>query len=378
LKIFENNNLKTITVQFISDKKNSKISTHAILNSLYKLALNDKLKLKLFYNTSFKESLKESLPKLNQFELKYSLAIIAQLTFNDKICKDLKKDKQLLEFIKNTISDAKNKNASIKNICHMINWNLFNKDLRLNEFRRIQKDPIEYYKHILFSYSNENKDIIVKFKNRFEPMGYKIYLNTNEAINFEEMTTSVEDCYVVVMCIDEKYRQNIYTQIEARYAYELEKPIIPVILQKNYENVKGWLSGAVRNKKFVTYYKLDFDETVKMLKYRLDMLESSVINSQSTINEKNEIFKRKKLPEHMNESEVNEWFINANIDPLIIEFLKTCACDGQILQQIYFMKVNDPQFFNHSFKSVKDLTFLSLIKFSVELDKLFKDGFEDF
>ena len=378
LKIFEDNKFKTITTHFISDKKGSKIPTYTILNCLYKLVLNDKLKLKLFYNTGFRENLKESLPKINQSELKYILAIIAQLTFNEKICKELRKDKQLLQLMNDIINEPKNTNAPIKNICHMINWNLFNKELRLNEFKKNQKDPIEYFKHVLFSYSSENKDLIIKLKNRFETMGYQIYLNQNETINFEEMTTSVEDSYVVVMCIDEKYRQNIYTQIEARYAYELQKPIIPFILQKDYENVRGWLSGAIKNKKCVTYYKLDFDESIKMLKYRLDMLESSVLNSQSTMNDKNEMFKRKKLPEHMNESEVNEWFINKNIDPLIEKFLKTCACDGQMLQQIYFMKINDPQFFNHSFKSVKDLNFMSLIKFSVELDKLFKNDIEDF
>ncbi len=55
---------------------------------------------------------------------------------------------------------------------------------------------------------------------------------------------AVENSYCVLMCVTEKYRSSINCQAEAQYAFRIKKPIIPLIMQQGYENVKGWYVRA--------------------------------------------------------------------------------------------------------------------------------------
>lgn len=47
------------------------------------------------------------------------------------------------------------------------------------------------------------------------------------------------DAYCVLICVTEKYRQSLNCQAEAQYAFKLNKHIIPLVMEKGYENCKG-------------------------------------------------------------------------------------------------------------------------------------------
>ena len=53
------------------------------------------------------------------------------------------------------------------------------------------------------------------------------------------MAEAVENSDVIILCITEKYRQSINCQAEAQYAFKLKKYIVPLILQKGYNNING-------------------------------------------------------------------------------------------------------------------------------------------
>ncbi len=78
------------------------------------------------------------------------------------------------------------------------------------------------------------------------------------------MAKAVEKSKCVLMCVTEKYRQSLNCQVnlnlfipillnyikmsiqaEAQYSFRRNKNIIPVIMQKGYHNVDGWLGFII-------------------------------------------------------------------------------------------------------------------------------------
>lgn len=63
------------------------------------------------------------------------------------------------------------------------------------------------------------------------------------------MAHEIENASVVLMCVNERYRQSLNCQAEALYARRLGKRTIALILEKGYENSKGWLEPFVGSEK---------------------------------------------------------------------------------------------------------------------------------
>ena len=49
------------------------------------------------------------------------------------------------------------------------------------------------------------------------------------------MAQAVENSECVLMCMTEKYKQSNNCRAEAEYAFNIKKPIIPLIMQRNYK-----------------------------------------------------------------------------------------------------------------------------------------------
>ena len=49
------------------------------------------------------------------------------------------------------------------------------------------------------------------------------------------MANAVENSYCVLVCMSEKYKMSPNCRLEAEYSVQLNKPIIPLILQNNYK-----------------------------------------------------------------------------------------------------------------------------------------------
>jgi hypothetical protein len=198
---------------------------------------------------------------------------------------------------------------------------------------------------------------------------------------------AVENSYCVLICVTEKYRSSINCQAEAQYAFRLNKPIVPLIMQTGYENVKGWLGIIMGDKIFINFMKYDFDECLKRLKNELDcacnllshkpILKESKITNDKLVSFNNNnnnnnkalvVSNKSSLIESWNEQNVIEWFKENNLNIKILEELK--PCNGILLSQLYEMKTEAPEFFYQSLKS-NQVNLNSLILFAFNLKKLF-------
>lgn len=76
-----------------------------------------------------------------------------------------------------------------------------------------------------------------------------------------------------------------------------------------------------------------------------------------------------KFIENWNKNQVKEWFIDNNLNVGIYNYFN--PCDGEILKQLYEMKISAPEFFYKSLNRIENNDLRSIVAFSFRLNLLF-------
>jgi hypothetical protein len=364
-----NDEIKMLPSHGIKFKTDIITSISGVLKSLYRLSINEKIKNSIYYDHKIKDDLKVIMLKGNEYETMFSLDLFIQMTFNQKIAEDLAKDQEILTFI-----NAENKNEKIKKKIESIKWNLSKKEVKIESDQKQSND-----KHIMISYNTSNREIVLKIKEKLESYGYRIWIDINDihGSSLDSMANAIENSFVVLICISERYRESINCQAEAQYAFKIKKPIIPLILQKGYENVSGWLGILMGDKIFINFTKYELEECFKRLKNEIEAKkEKPKLNNlnENVIQVKTDdviLEKPRSKAESMNETDCKSWFETNKIDPLILASFGG-SCNGQILKQLWEIKQRDPQFYDQSLKAISNISIFSIVKYSAALEELFK------
>lgn len=95
--------------------------------------------------------------------------------------------------------------------------------------------------HVMISYNKMTRDLCTKLKKELELQGYSVWIDFESisGSSLESMANAIENSFVVMMCMTENYKQSSNCRAEAEYAFQLNKPIIPLIMQKGYK-ADGW------------------------------------------------------------------------------------------------------------------------------------------
>ena len=238
-------------VYYLDDQEKILFSLILQLKLFYKLTINKKMRNELYYEDKIMETLQIILLKGNYFERYFALEIIAQLTFDEKISSELNKTSDFKGILEKLKKQIKNENASedekkafqgVKEFIQRIYWNL--------EDKVIETENTEKAQHIMISYNSASKKLCIKIKEYLEDKcKQNVWIDVSEihGSSLDSMTKAVEGAWCVLMCVTEKYRQSVNCQAEAKYAFALNKKIIPVIMQEDY-NLQGWL-GIIKSDK---------------------------------------------------------------------------------------------------------------------------------
>lgn len=190
------------------------------------------------------------------------------------------------------------------------------------------------------------------------------------------MANAVENSLGVLMCMTENYKQSANCRAEAEYAFQLGKPIIPLIMQKGFK-ADGWLGIIMGSKIFIDFTKYEFDVCIKKLLNETTHLKQPTkkesshpthtsnpiqISSQPSDTVRQEI-------SNWTETEVMNWLNKKEINASIIENIM--PCNGTLLDQYHDMQVSSPEFFYSSLSSNKTIPFRDVAIFGRELKKLF-------
>ena len=123
-------------------------------------------------------------------------------------------------------------------------WELEGKTVRHSE--RIESTG----NHVMISYQWDSQKVLVELKNRLRASGYRVWMDLEQmgGSTLDAMAKAVENSSVVLVCVSERYKESPNCRAEAKYAFQLGKEIIPLMMQRNYMP-DGWL-GIIVGEKF--------------------------------------------------------------------------------------------------------------------------------
>jgi len=166
----------------------------------------------------------------------------------------------------------------------------------------------------------------------------------------------------------EKYKESPNCRLEAEYTLQINKPFVPIILQKAYKP-NGWLGLILGSKIYVDTTKYEFDECIRRVVKEIENLTlvkyEKLISISSDENKLRDVSK-------WSVSQVTQWLNAKKFHPTILASLE--KSNGEVLQQIYELYLKMPQFVCERLVAESDskLRLIHLAFFTLELEKLFK------
>lgn len=247
--------------------------------------------------------------------------------------------------------------------------------------------------HIMISYNSASRPLCLQIKSKLEEAGYKVWIDVNDihGSSLDSMACAVEDARTVLICITEKYRQSLNCQAEAQYAFKMNKHIVPLIMEKGYENVKGWLGIIMSDKIFINFTKYDFDECIKRLMNeviskqrrskeashpKMNKVAAPPKTVQHTVVSCTAVNEARNEPENgdvekWGENEVLKWLNDNEIDKKLISIIM--PCNGIILKQLFELRRDAPEFYFQTLNSNKNFKDLkTVLKFTNCLNNIFQ------
>lgn len=311
--------------------------------------------------------------KGNLIEIYYTLELLAQFTFNEVIKQSINESKEYDDILESLMirtlvnEDDTQVYSSIRRVVEQIKWNL-NKENRhsgassIGSLGALSLNSTD--QHIMISYNSSSRDLCLKIKRELELMEYKVWIdvNTISGSSLEAMSNAVENSFCVLICVTENYRQSINCQAEAKYAFRRKKPIIPLIMQPDYEDPKGWLGFIMSDKIFVNFSKYDFAECMKRLTNEIHSIKNKTLKNMTNNNKHDSV-------SDWTELRVKAWFDQNALSLLIFGHFK--PFNGKILKQMYDMKSKASDFYFQSLTKIENVEFNDVLKFSASLEDLF-------
>jgi hypothetical protein len=374
----------------LADGYDVQYSITGILLGLYKLSVNNRIKYDLFVKYNLKEYLKKIIMKGVEIEKKYSLQLLAQLCFDDQVLDIVTKDVELRKYIEDLTKPENCPMKTMRKLCEQIKWAIYMKNKKQDEETTQRLNEPHQQKQLMISYNSASRDLCMKVKEELEKNGFRIWIDVNEihGSSLESMARAVESSDFVLMCVTEKYRQSVNCQAEAQYAFKLKKKIVPLIMQKGYENVDGWLGIIMGDKIFVNFNKHPFEKCLALILHEmnlatnLDAKNAQVAPSLFSIAEatKVSLVPPQVIPSvgaqpksnvlNWSEKQVQNWFEEKKVDTAIWAIIK--PCNGELLHQLFTLQIGCPEFFFQSITKNSKVDLRKALVFSLNLKKLFE------
>ena len=93
----------------------------------------------------------------------------------------------------------------------------------------------------MISYQWDDQKYCLNMRDHLISHGYKVWMDIDKMHGsvLETVSEAVENSFCVIMCVSQKYKEIKSCKLEAEYAVQLEKNIVPLIMQHGYQP-DGW------------------------------------------------------------------------------------------------------------------------------------------
>ena len=133
----------------------------------------------------------------------------------------------------------------------------------------------------MISYNKESRELCNRIKGELVQDGHKVWIDFEQihGSSLESMAKAVEESKCILMCMTEKYKLSPNCRLEAEYSLQLNKPIIPLIMQERYKP-DGWLGMILGSKIFVDFTKYDMEESMRRLRHEIENIFSKQVENR--------------------------------------------------------------------------------------------------
>ncbi|KAJ8035980.1 hypothetical protein HOLleu_19825 [Holothuria leucospilota] len=347
------------------DRRAQGLSCSELANGLGRLAVNDANKSKIqsanglppFINMLDSEDILEQEAATQAlWSLSFDSSICTLLSTNDKALNSLKalqssESKTVEMSAKGTMWMLRQARKSLEDESSVNGKKRGRpKSSRQSSLRRI---------HVMISYQWNSQRTVLKIRDALVAAGYTVWVDVDKMCGstLQAMAEAVEKAAAVIVCVSEGYKMSPNCRTEAEYAYQLQKWIIPLMMDMYYEP-DGWLGLILGAKYYMDFSGVTpFEDSAQKLIKELDSSKSSFDAPDSVFDEesiepvitKSSEFTCNSSIGIMNwtEEDVLTWLSDHQLEKYKAAFEE---CNGKLLQRLKALRQEAPEFFYKSLK----------------------------
>jgi hypothetical protein len=336
-----------------------------LIQVLYKLSSIDKFKQQIYFKYKLKKYLIRSIYKSSEFELKYSLDLLWLLVYDVQIAKDVTQNELLMKFLDNLSKSSSSSNKIIQNISFGILWQLsyrFKSSLSNNDIDNNKNNNITIINQ------SDNIELCLSIQNELDKYDYKTFIDLNnnysKTVDVKSSLQNIKNSFCILICLNEMLELNTGFRELVEYAFKLNKPIIPIIMQNRKLNgLDSWLGRhiliLIHFYFFIQLLPLFFlDEFIKT-KISFHFYRSSfrlcfngLIDYIEMLQSKRKITSISNSIINWNEKKVDQWLKSKAINQVIIDHVS--PCNGSVLFELYLISIEAPNYFYQHISTFKD------------------------
>ncbi|XP_064645514.1 uncharacterized protein LOC135498927 [Lineus longissimus] len=360
-----------------------------LADGLAKLAAQDSAKSKIIQAGAlpvFKEMLKSH----DRMEQHAAAQAIWSLAFDEVSRRAILDEPEIMQ---NLEASMKSSDEDVKLSCLGALWILKKKLVERSESRRAiikRQTTLEEQKDvkdrlIFISYSWHDKKKVRKIAARLKELGYNIWIDHEQMKEniLQAMAQGIEDSAIFLMCMSESYKESPNCRTEAEYAFKLQKPVIPLMMQKRY-TPDGWLGIILGTKLYFNFTgKVPFDEIFEKFLKEMNMLGGGdevikiVVHNDSTQSSTPTAHKSSKkddallLVRNWTSADILRWLEDNDLSSCKSKFKDF---DGHHWCGLIEMKKEAPQYYYQTIEHKIGLSFLDILKFSEAISYFLRTG----
>ena len=307
-------------------------------------------------------------------EIEPCLNILFAMTFHTQTASMIKKNTNLVALLE-SIENSEKSEKNLKEASNRILWILNRSD------KPAAKQQKTVAKHIMISYCHAQKLIACQIEDKLKQNGKKVWIDHKEIHRrgniFEAMASAVNNSSHVICCISSDYENSKNCQIEATNAFEKNKTMIFVNVEKEYKSDR-WLKVIMCGAYYHTI--LDTESLESQFWKALNVIDGQDLEedleqkqSRDAVDATDQ-FVVKSIEEQpykhvqtWTKEGVMEWYNSTNCisSEKTKKFLD--AMDGKLLCELCCWQKKTPEFFLRFVSDHLDLTSVNLIKFSCSI-----------
>lgn len=192
-----------------------------------------------------------------------ALEILLALSFHDDALSILRRNEHFMQHIRHLVDPVNADKSSLQRAAEGLLWKLEREKDAVSK----PMSSTSYQFDIMISYSHRDEEICLKIHEQLVNDGYRVWLDRDclRGSTMVGMAGAIENSENVLICMSNTYKQSVYCQSEAHYAFERGCRLIPIMIEANYKP-DGWLGIIVSGKIYVDFAKTEFKYAYEKLK----------------------------------------------------------------------------------------------------------------